>query len=129
MNMLNLNARSSVPVWRWCLYGILLVIVIGLFGFVDKSLLILIPCGIFATIIFLLFINVLVNKQNFKQWIKQNLKWLILVYAVGQLFILIWKWLEWGIHLTQATTSHRVSSVYCGTTSCDHLRQVDTPLA
>lgn len=94
MDTSNLETRSSIPVWRWCLYGILLAIVIGLFGLVDRWLLVLIPCGIAATILVLLFINWLVKKPDANQWIRRNVKWLILAYALGQAIILIWKWLD-----------------------------------
>lgn len=90
----NLNTRSLIPIWRWCLYVILLAVVIGLFGLIDHWLLLLIPCGIAATVLILLGIIWIAKNLTTSQWVRRNLKWLILAYAFGQTVLLIWKWLD-----------------------------------
>jgi len=90
----NLNIRAPVPIWRWCLYVVLLAVVIGLFGLIDRWLLLLIPCGIASTVLVLLGIIWIARNPTASQWVRRNLKWLILTYAIGQAILLIWKWLD-----------------------------------
>jgi hypothetical protein len=88
------KSRIPIPFWRCIVYGVLLTCVIGFLGLFNRWLLLLIPCGIIFLIALILVLNRQVGKPESNQWIRKNFKWLILVYAIGQLIVLVWKWLE-----------------------------------
>lgn len=89
----NLNIRPSVPVWRRCLYLVLLAVAIGLLGLFDRLLLFLVPCGIVAAVVILIGIIRLSKNPSASKWVRKYKWWLILAYVIGHTVLLLWKWL------------------------------------
>jgi len=88
------KSQFPIPFWRCFVYGVLLTGVIGVLGLFDRRLLVFVPCGIFFLVTLILVLNNLANNPESKNWIRRNLKWLILFYIIGQLVVLIWNWFE-----------------------------------